>query len=177
MNRICEFLGNTDIQHLESREGFFALDGEEEFLFISIQKNMSCGSQMSVFERGRYTFFIYKVIEGAVEVYKPLPGMGSYFQDISMTITVKIQEEYKKEKTGILGTREELVPTGFYSVSFLGECNSSQYEDGELYYEVGSIKIPITRKMIEQKRIFIRTEEKPRLIADNEGIKVVETDE
>lgn len=132
----------------------------------------------TVVDSGRYYVYACKKEGDIYKVYAPpTSGMGEHFADIfvKLEINVSIREENKEVTEGMLFNKKTyLKPSGFYFVSFMDGFDVSKYKDGDIYYMVHGVKIPITKIMIEKKEIYIKTDNRPELKTDNRFLEVIE---
>lgn len=119
-------------------------------------------------EASTYTVFSC-VTEGDIcSIFAPQnQAMISAYCDIPMQIHVTISEETKTE--GWL--KKKVVSTGYYTLSFpTGMANG--FKDGDLAYKVRNITIPVTKKMLQQGTVYIKTDSRPEIISKNKGLKL-----
>ncbi len=67
--------------------------------------------------------------------------------------------------------KKRAVPTGYYTISFPNGFHT-EYVDGDLTYRVRDLVVPITREMVEQGIVYIKTEAKPEVVSKNKGLKL-----
>lgn len=120
-------------------------------------------------EASTYTVFSCDMDNGVCRVYESQnQAMLSSFCDIPLKLHVEIRKIVRTE--GRIRKRE--VDTGFYEISFPADF-SCKYMEGSLYCQVGGLKVPVTRQMIEQKEFYLKTDARPVLISGNKGLQLV----
>lgn len=67
--------------------------------------------------------------------------------------------------------KKRAVHTGYYTISFPNGFHT-EYVDGDLTYRVRDLAVPITREMVEQGIVYIKTETKPEVVSKNKGLKL-----
>lgn len=137
--------------------------------FVTIQdKAQNKGCPLNG-EASTYTVFSYVVEGDIIKIFAPKSqAMISSSCDIPLELHAEINR-IKKQK-GFFLKRE--IDTGFYSITFSSDISSS-YIDGSIQYMINDFMIPITKLMLMQGTIYIKTEVRPVLISNNIGIKVV----
>ena len=73
---------------------------------------------------------------------------------------------------GGLGAARE-VDTGFYSLTFLDPCPPG-YQDGDIFFTMGGLRIPVTRAMLEQKVVYFKTPAPPMPETQNTGLQLLQ---
>lgn len=115
-----------------------------------------------------YTVFSYVIRDGVCSIFQPLnQGAISAHCDIPLYIQVDITKDIST--TGLF--KKRTVDTGFFILSFPPDIGNS-YTDGDLQYRVGDLVIPVTRQMLEQGRIYIKSELRPDIISQNSGLRL-----
>ena len=91
--------------------------------------------------------------------------------DIPAEMNIHIEEETVavKVRKGLFKTVTEIQPKGFFRVDFSQESVAG-YNDGDLVYRTGNLEMPITRQMIENGSIFFKTDKKPDIHTENQGL-------
>ncbi len=137
--------------------------------FVTIQdkaKNNGCPLNG---EASTYTVFSYEIKGNITAIFAPKSqAMISSSCDIPLELHAEINR-IKKQKGFFL---KHEIDTGFYSITFSSDISSS-YIDGSIQYMINDFMIPITKLMLMQGTIYIKTEVRPVLISNNIGIKVV----
>lgn len=73
---------------------------------------------------------------------------------------------------GIGPWRREM-PTGYYMMSF-PDGLADKFRDGDLYYKVGdSFEIPVTRRMVEQGTVYVKTDCAPSMVSRTPGLTLL----
>ncbi len=120
-------------------------------------------------EASTYTVFSCQKDEDVCKIYHPKDqAMISQSYSIPLEIHVSIKKEIRTE--GLFRRRE--VETGFYSISF-PDGLAANYLSGSLCLRVRDFDLPVTREMLEQEIVFIKSEIAPDLIPKNKGIKII----
>lgn len=73
--------------------------------------------------------------------------------------------------------RKVEVDTGFYQITLPREYEPN-VGDGDVYYIVPSnvhLEIPITKKMFKNGVVFIRTNEKPKILSKFDGLRIIQS--
>ena len=60
---------------------------------------------------------------------------------------------------------------GFYEVT-IEKTSLSAYHDGDIFYQIHEINIPITEEIIKEGRFYIQTNEMPPIRTSNEGYSI-----
>ena len=133
---------------------------------IEMAKNNGCPLNT---EASTYSVFSCKKEGEVCQIYAPRDqAMISPFCDVPMEIKVWVRQQMREE--GFF--KKVQVPTGFFEIHLPREA-ASGYVDGDLGYESGGFKIPITKRMMEQGTIYIKTEKRPELISCNKGLILI----
>ncbi len=115
-----------------------------------------------------YTVFSYAISGNVCSIYQPLnQGAISAHCDIPLYIQVEIKKDIRTE--GLF--QKKTVETGFFILSFPPDI-SNGYTDGDLQYCVGDLAIPVTRQMLEQGKIYVKSARKPVIISQNSGLRL-----
>ena len=91
--------------------------------------------------------------------------------DITAEMTITIRKETIEVRKGLFGRKTEIQDSGFYSVEF-PSTGVVGYNDGDLVYYVNKLQIPITRQMLDNKIIYLKTNTKPDIRAENKGLNL-----
>ena len=120
-------------------------------------------------EASTYTVFGC-VSEGDVtKIFEPKnQAMISSNFDVPLEMHISINKETKIE--GFFKKRE--VDTGYYRLMLPSEL-SENYMDGSLSYIIDEFSIPITRKMLEQGNVYIKSPVRPEIVSNNKGLRLV----
>lgn len=163
IENICKKMNKDDI--------FFANDfyEVESGIFVkTISKVENANRSAIVNGAGRYYVYACEEKNGDYYIYPPPSGgMGSHYTDVRLILRVSYEIEMKTVKEGFLKNKINRVSSGYYSVLFQPEFDISHYNNGDIYYYIGDIKIPITKNMLQLERIFIKTDNKPEMQSDN----------
>ena len=120
-------------------------------------------------EASTYAVFACEMDGGTCNVYAPQEkGMIRFSCDIPMELHVDVIHQVRRE--GLFKKRE--VPTGYYTLVF-PEGFVHSLRDGDLAYKVDGFKIPVTRKMVEQGTVFVKSEIRPEMVSCNKGVKLI----
>lgn len=84
--------------------------------------------------------------------------------DIPLRICVEVTKQTISK--GLFRKREE--ETGFYLLRFPNILAGS-LSDGDVAYRIGSLEIPVTKKMVEQGAAFVESKMKPVFVTKNNG--------
>lgn len=99
-------------------------------------------------------------------------AMISPICNIPLNVNVTVERETVEVRRWFRTRVEE---TGFYCVSF-GEKVEDSYRDGNMIYQIGEFKIPVTRDMIKQRTVYIKSEVRPKFSETSKGLHVDQTD-
>ena len=94
-------------------------------------------------------------------------AMISAFCNIPMEIHVTVTQQTRVE--GLF--KKRTVFTGYYTMSFPKGFDSG-YKDGDLIYRIKDFSVPITKMMLEQGTVYIKTDIKPEVVSKNKGLKL-----
>lgn len=120
-------------------------------------------------EASTYSIFSCYMQSDVCSIYAPQnQAMISAYCNIPMSIHVDVSEQTRTE--GLF--KKKVVPTGYYALTFPSGF-SNGYHNGDLAYKVGNFKIPVTKKMLEQGTVYIKTGSKPEIISMNKGLVLV----
>lgn len=137
--------------------------------FVTIQdkaKNNGCPLNG---EASTYTVFSYEIKGNITAIFAPKnQAMISSSCDIPLELHAEVKRMKKQE--GFFFKRE--IDTGFYSITFSTGI-SSGYIDGSIQYKINDFVIPVTKLMLIQGTIYIKTDVRPVLVSNNIGIKLV----
>lgn len=169
MDDLCKIL--TDMNFIGSND-YTEID---KGIFV---KTLPVGrKEVIVSDSGRYYVFACKEENGVYKVYAPpTGGMGEYYTDVIVKLEMHITVgEYKEEIVeGLFRRRTVFKPSGYYYVRFSDDLDVTRYIDGDVYYVAHGVRIPITRAMIEQNEIYIKTDIRPELETDKDFLEVIE---
>lgn len=167
MEEICEELGKLDRR---PDENFVSLAPGFPFLSAMIldpRQKARQGGCIIKDEVCRYTVFACRVNGEECTVFEP---KRAYTVDMPAEISVTYAKVYDHIKTRFSRkVKEEFA--GFYEVSFENSRISS-YKNGDIYYAVNDINIPVTDDMIQADCFYIKTEIMPELMSKNEGFHI-----
>lgn len=120
-------------------------------------------------EARSYTVVGCELADNELTVYSPYDqAMLHSYVDIPMVLDVSIVME--KAKRGWF--RRALAPTGFYSISF-PRTMANNVADGSICIEVQGLEMPVTQEMVKQGKVYIETDEAPRVVSRNKGLRIV----
>lgn len=167
MEGICRKLGAVDRM---PETGFVSLAPEYPFLSASLIDARQKARQGGCVIKGevcRYTVLACRVSGEECTVFEP---KRAYTVDIPAEISVTYAKVYDHTKALLSRkVREEFA--GFYEVAFeTGKL--SAYRDGEIYYTVNNIDIPVTKEMIQSDFFYIKAQEMPFLKTKSEGFHI-----
>ena len=115
----------------------------------------------------RYAVFACRVNGEECTVFEP---KRAYTVDIPAEISVTYAKVYDRIKARFSRkVKEEFA--GFYEVAFEGG-KLSGYKDGDIFYKVNEIRIPITGAMIQAECFYIKAQEMPQLETKSEGYNI-----
>ena len=115
-----------------------------------------------------YMVFACDIEKEEYIIYEPqMQAMAAPYCDIPIDVKVEVLQQ--KKTVGWL--KKEEVPTGFYIMEFIGESFGG-YLDGDLQYKIADMHIPITNEMVKQRRVYIKSDIKPNVIAARKGIRL-----
>lgn len=120
-------------------------------------------------EASTYAVFACDTQQDVCHIFQPQEQtMITPCCDVPLELRVDVAKSTRQE--GVL--RKRVVETGFYRLTFPENCGKG-YVDGDLRYQVGNLVIPVTRQMLEQGEVYVKTEVKPRLFSVNKGLRLV----
>ena len=115
-----------------------------------------------------YTVFSCCVENKVCSIFAPQnQAMISASCNIPMEVHICVEAQTRME--GLF--KKRTVPTGYYTISFPNGFHT-EYVDGDLMYRVRDLVVPITREMVEQGIVYIKTEAKPEVVSKNKGLKL-----
>lgn len=122
-------------------------------------------------EASTYTIFSCLTQGDLCSIYAPQgnQAMISSYCSIPMQIRVEMWEETRTEGPFF---HRRTVPTGFYVISFPQEF-AAGYHNGDLSCRVGDLEIPVTKQMLEQGLVYVKTDRRPELHSVNRGLELV----
>lgn len=115
-----------------------------------------------------YTVFSCCVENKVCSIFAPQnQAMISASCNIPMEVHICVEAQTRME--GLF--KKRAVPTGYYTISFPNGFHT-EYVDGDLTYRVRDLAVPITREMVAQGIVYIKTETKPEVVSKNKGLKL-----
>lgn len=165
IDEICKALSNIELysnQYMEVMNGVWV-----RYVSASDKaRNKGCPLNG---EASRYTVFSCSSGGSTCKVYKPKDqSMISAFCDIPLEIHIEVGKETRIE--GFI--RKSEIETGFYHIVFpIGLSNG--YINGNLCYKINEFILPITREMVEQKCVYVKSEIRPCIISNNKGLRLI----
>lgn len=119
-----------------------------------------------------YRIFPYVVEQNSFLLYEPLDqGMSTSFVNVPQDAVLALWKDVRIKRSLFRTTTEE---TGFYCLRCVSTLKG--YRDGDLYYSVDDVRIPITKAMVNQGVIsYIQTPTAPVISSINKGIHIVIT--
>lgn len=123
-------------------------------------------------EASTYYIFSCFVERDVCSIYAPPQNqaMISASYNVPMKIHVDVQMQTQMRRTAIFH-REEVF-TGYYILTFPRDLAGS-YRDGDLCCKVENMELPVTRQMLEQGVVYIKTEQKPDIYSRNKGLELI----
>lgn len=109
--------------------------------------------------------------EGNVcSIYAPQQNqaMITAYCNIPMQVHIDVREQTRME--GFI--RRRAVQTGYYTLAFPQDL-AGGYREGDLAYRVCGLDIPITKQMVKQGVVYIKTSNRPEVISKNKGMNLV----
>ena len=165
LNEICDALNNNEQPLTDYVE---VMNGVWVCYVTAADKARNNGCRLNG-EASTYTVFSCQKEYDICKIYQPNnQAMITQSYSIPLEIHVTIQKETRIE--GLF--RQHEVETGFYSVSFPPGL-AAGYLTGSLCIKVYDFEMPVTREMLEQGTVFIKSAIMPRLIPKNKGIKII----
>lgn len=165
IKELCGYMEKIEIlsdQYTEVRPGIWVR-------FVTASEKAKMGGCPINAEACTYTVFSCSMEQGICSIFAPQnQAMISAYCHIPMELHVSVEEQIRVE--GLF--RKRSVPTGYYMISFPQNYDSG-YMDGDLVYRIREFSIPITKKMLEQGVIYVKTDIKPELISKNKGLKLI----
>ena len=120
-------------------------------------------------EASTYTVFSCNYANDTISLYRPQEqAMITSSVDIPLEIKINVSQEIAYQ--GLF--RKHPVNTGYYIVTFPDELGNS-YTAGSLGYSVDDFEIPITKEMIAQGTVYIKSTEAPKIIPKSRGLKII----
>lgn len=164
---ICKKLSEMDNT---VKENFVSLAPEYPFVsarLIDAQQKARQGGCVVKGEVCRYTALACKVTGEECIIFEP---KRRYTVDIPAEISVTYAKVYDRIESRVFRrAREEFA--GFYEVAFENGALSA-YKDGDIYYTINDINIPITNEMIKADCFYIKAEEMPSLKTKSDGFSI-----
>ena len=115
-----------------------------------------------------YTVFSCYTEADICSIFAPQnQAMISAYCNIPMEIHVTVAQQTRVE--GLF--RKRTVSTGYYTMAFPKGFDSG-YKDGDLVYRIKDFSVPITKMMLEQGTVYIKTDIKPEVVSKNKGLKL-----
>lgn len=168
LNEICNALNSNERPLTDYTDYFEVMNGVWVCYVTAADKARNNGCRLNG-EASTYTVISCQADNGVCKIYQPKnQAMSSQSCSIPLEIHVTIQKETRTKGT----IRRHEIETGFYSISFQGEL-AANYHNESLSIRVNDFEIPVTREMLEQGTVFIKSENKPVFISKNKGIKIV----
>ena len=90
--------------------------------------------------------------------------------DIPAEIQFTCKKMYDRIPGGLF-RKERMEFAGFYEVT-IENTSLSAYHDGDIFYQIHEINIPITEEIIKEGRFYIKTNEMPPIRTSNEGYSI-----
>jgi len=116
-----------------------------------------------------YTVFSCFTEGETCSIYAPQnQAMISAYCNIPLEVPVTVAEQTRVE--GLF--KKRTVSTGYYTIAFPQGLDSG-YKDGDLIYRIRDFAVPITRQMLEQGTVYIKTDIKPEVVSKNKGLKLI----
>ncbi len=165
---ICEALSKNNIpltDYVEIMSGYWAL------YVSSADKARNNGCRLHG-EACTYTVFGCQTVGDVCNVFAPQEN-AVYHE--SFNVPLEIHATIKKEEIKRwwwIFTRT-LWDTGFYSITFSGGLAAS-YLDESLVYRINGFEFPVTREMLLQGTVYIKSAIRPELLPKNNGISIIQ---
>lgn len=121
-------------------------------------------------EASTYSVFSCYTEGETCTIYAPQQNqaMISPYCSIPMEIHVEVREQTRT--TGVF--KKKTMQTGYYVLTFPKDL-ASGYHDGDLVCRVGGLEIPVTRQMLEQGQVYVKTELRPEIVSMNRGLELI----
>ena len=121
-------------------------------------------------EASTYSVFSCSTESGVCSISAPQRNQAliSAHCSIPMQIHIDVQELTRTE--GLF--KKKVVRTGYFTLSFPQDL-AGGYRDGDLLLRVGGLEIPATRKMLEQGRVYVKTDLRPEVVSRNKGLELI----
>lgn len=167
MENICEKLNKMEIS---IKDDFVSLSPEFPHLsvrFIDAQQKAKMGGCIIKGEVSRYTIFACHVNGEECHIYE---SKRRQTVDIPAEIHFICAKMYDKIPGGLFRKeREEFA--GFYEVT-MENTSLSVYHDGDIFYQIHEINIPITEEIMKAGLFYIKSDKMPPIRTSNEGYSI-----
>ena len=121
-------------------------------------------------EASSYTVLACDRDGSTCKIYAPQDSaMHVSFCDIPLEVHIEIERDIEVVKK-LFGMRE--IDTGFFKVHFPASL-AKGYLDGTIRLVVEGIRIPVTKQMVSNGTVYIKTEIKPEIDTCNVGLKII----
>lgn len=167
MEEICEKLS---VMEISIKDDFVSLSPEFPHLsvrLIDAQQKAKMGGCAIKGEVSRYTIFACRINGEECHVFEPKKRQTV---DIPAEIQFTCKKMYDRIPGGLF-RKERMEFAGFYEVT-IENTSLSAYHDGDIFYQIHEINIPITEEIIKEGRFYIQTNEMPPIRTSNEGYSI-----
>lgn len=164
MNDLCQQMKNINFEqgkYCEIQHGIYGR-------FVSPGEKASRGGCPINGEASTYTIFCCDKddVTGVCKIFEPTSqGMSSPFCDIPIKLSYRVKK--MEHEGGFI--RKRVVSNGFYKISF-PDSSYDGYKDGDLFYQIGDLKVPITNTMLKRREFFVKSERIPEIYSSNTGL-------
>ena len=165
IQKICEKLTTIQLDRSEFRMIYEGVWGR---IVTAADRVLQQGCPLNG-EASTYTVFSYEIEDDHFKIFAP-QNQAMITSSCDIPIEIQITVKCTTRQEGFIHKRQ--VPTGFYSIVFPTHI-SRNYMDGDIYYMVQNMQIPITKKMLENQTIYIKTNEKPVVKSRNRGLRLI----
>lgn len=116
-----------------------------------------------------YTVFSCCMEDDVCSIFAPQnQAMISASCNVPMEVRIGVEEQVRLE--GLF--KKRAVSTGYYMISFPKGFEVG-YINGGLIYRIKDFVVPITKMMVEQGVVYIKTEIKPEVVSINKGLRLI----
>lgn len=171
----CEY--RIDIQ----RDDFMSLNGMNYSIYYmrSSEYIHQLGKKIP-FESATYTIYPCIVKDNEINIYQQTRSIMQNYVDFKISLEIEIEKQYIEQinYVGFFRKKEiSQVFSGFYRISFserfLGLVKANFFSERDLYLKVKNFEIPINFDVMQQKTIYIKSDEKPDIKTRRDDIELI----
>ena len=170
LDKLCDALNKKDVMPTQYTE--LAPDMPDVWIrAVSASEKAKMGGCTLLDKPATYTVIAYDQKDEEVFLYMPQANtMNKHFCHVSFSVEIMVRRVMQEAKR--LFRSNEFYETPFYMISFPNSI-ADLYHDGDIYYEIDHLVIPITKDMIKNGAVYIQSgETKPVIKTQNPGMKL-----